>query len=147
MPKDPVSAHDSAHGEISAHMSREQWFQGLRRQIKHSCGPGWGIAERNRDCQLTRRFNEGRQHGNPRQSVMLGTEWSATDSAAILTAVFRVKELVDSRHCSLAEAKATWRSKEAVPASAAKPISGKFIQDAGLINAFKSKGRARISKF
>jgi hypothetical protein len=78
---------------------------------------------------------------------MLGTGWSATDSAAILTAVLRVKELVDSRHCSLAEAKAPWRSKEAVPAFAAKPISGKFVQDAGLINAFKSKSRARISKF
>jgi len=104
-------------------MSREQWFQGLRRQIKHSCGPGWGIAERNGDCQLTRRFNEGRQHGNPRQSVMLGTGWSATDSAAILTAVCSVKELVDSRHCSLAEAKALWSAREAAPATSSKPVA------------------------
>ena len=98
-------------------MSREEWLQGLRRQIKHSCGPGWGIAERNGDCQLTRRFNEGRQQANPRQSVMLGTGWSATDSAAILTAACSIKELVDSRHCSLADAKTLWSAREEAPAT------------------------------
>ena len=89
-------------------MSREQWFQVLRKQLKHSCGNGWGIAERNGKCQLTHRLNEGKQHGNPRQSVMLDQDWCATNSAAISAAVCAIKELVDSRHCSLAEAKRLW---------------------------------------
>ena len=24
-------------------MAEQKWLQGLRRQIKHSCGPGWGL--------------------------------------------------------------------------------------------------------
>ena len=27
-------------------MAEQKWFEGLRRQIKHRCGPGWGIDER-----------------------------------------------------------------------------------------------------
>ena len=26
-------------------MAEQKWFEGLRRQIKHRCGPGWGIDE------------------------------------------------------------------------------------------------------
>jgi integrase len=105
-------------------MSREQWFQVLRKQLKHSCGNGWGIAERNGKCQLTRRLNEGRQHGNPRQSVMLDQDWCATNSAAISAAACGVKELVDSRHCSLAEAKRLWSARQAAPATTAAKASG-----------------------
>ena len=27
-------------------MAEQKWFEGLRRQIKHRCGAGWGIDER-----------------------------------------------------------------------------------------------------
>jgi integrase len=108
-------------------MSREQWFQVLRKQVKHSCGNGWGIAERNGKCQVTRRLNEGRQHENPRQAVMLDLEWTASNSAAISEAVCSIKELVDSRHCSLAEAKRLWTARQAAPARA----STKTIEERG----------------
>lgn len=57
--------------------------------------------------------------------MILGTGWSATDLAAILTAVRSVKELVDSRHCSLAEgeAKALWSAREAAPETSSKPVA------------------------
>jgi len=105
-------------------VSRELWFQVLRKQLKHSCGNGWGIAERNGKCQLTRRLNEGKQHGNPRQSVMLDQDWSATNSAAISGAVCSIKELVDSRHCSLAEAKRLWTARQAAPTTTTTKASG-----------------------
>jgi hypothetical protein len=30
-------------GKNLLHMAEQKWLQGLRRQIKHSCGPGWGL--------------------------------------------------------------------------------------------------------
>ena len=102
-------------------MSREQWFQVVRKQLKHSCGNGWGITDRNGKCQLTHRLNEGRQHRNPRQSVMLDLDWAATNSAAISAAVCSLKELVDTRHCSLAEAKRLWIARQGAPTTPSKP--------------------------
>ena len=37
-------------------MAEQKWFEGLRRQIKHRCGPGWGIDERHGGVRLTRRI-------------------------------------------------------------------------------------------
>ena len=42
----PISAHDSAHRNFSAHMPQQKWFARLRGQIKDRCGLGWGIADR-----------------------------------------------------------------------------------------------------
>jgi integrase len=54
---------------------------------------------------------------------MLGTGWDASESAAILAAVCNVKELVDSRHCSLAEAKTLWKAREGAPAASTRPVA------------------------
>ena len=43
-------------------MAEKNWFEGLRRQIKHRCGPGWGIDERHGGVRLTRRSAAGKQH-------------------------------------------------------------------------------------
>ena len=91
----PISAHDSAHRNFSAHMPQQKWFARLRWQIKDRCGLGWGIADRNGDTQLTRRINDGKQHQNPRQSVQLGVPWNPACSGDIFLKVCQLKQLVD----------------------------------------------------
>ncbi len=85
-------------------MPQQQWFGRLRGQIKDRCGVGWGIADRHGDTQLTRRINDGKQHENPRQSVQLGVPWNPAFSGDIFLKVCQLKQLVDERHCSLADA-------------------------------------------
>ena len=60
-------------------MAEQKWFEGLRRQIKHRCGPGWGIDERHGGVRLTRRIAAGKQHKNPRQTVQLGIAWNPAE--------------------------------------------------------------------
>ena len=108
----PISAHDSAHRNFSAHMPQQKWFARLRGQIKDRCGLGWGISDRNGDTQLTRRINDGKQHQNPRQSVQLGVPWNPACSGDIFLKVCQLKQLVDERHCSLAEAKKKLDAKD-----------------------------------
>ena len=93
-------------------MPQQQWFGRLRGQIKDRCGVGWGIADRNGDTQLTRRINDGKQHENPRQSVQLGVPWNPAFSGDIFLKVCQLKQLVDERHCSLAEAKKKLDAKD-----------------------------------
>ena len=121
----PISAHDSAHRKFSAHMPQQQWFVRLRGQIKDRCGLGWGIADRNGDTQLTRRINDGKQHKNPRQSVQLGVPWNPAYSGDIFLKICQLKELVDERHLSLAEAKKKLDAKE----SAIKTITRSVDDD------------------
>ena len=98
-------------------MPQQKWFARLRGQIKDRCGLGWGIADRNGDTQLTRRINDGKQHQNPRQSVQLGVPWNPACSGDIFLKVCQLKQLVDERHCSLAEAKKKLDAKDsATPA-------------------------------
>lgn len=93
-------------------MSKTQWYDRLRGQIKDRCGSGWGIAERNGEAQLTRRINNGLQHKNPRQSVQLGVKWNPAYSGDIFLMVCQIKAYVDDRHCSLAEAKELQEAKD-----------------------------------
>ena len=93
-------------------MPQQKWFARLRGQIKDRCGLGWGIADRNGDTQLTRRINDGKQHQNPRQSVQLGVPWNPAYSGDIFLKVCQLKQLVDERHCSLAEAKKKLDAKD-----------------------------------
>ena len=93
-------------------MPQQKWFARLRGQIKDRCGLGWGIADRNGDTQLTRRINDGKQHQNPRQSVQLGVPWNPACSGDIFLKVCQLKQLVDERHCSLAEAKKKLDAKD-----------------------------------
>ena len=79
----PISAHDSAHKEFSAHMPQQKWFARLRGQIKDRCGLGWGISDRNGDTQLTRRINDGKQHQNPRAIGAAGVPWNPACSGDI----------------------------------------------------------------
>ncbi|MFL0749123.1 MAG: hypothetical protein AB8A32_03160 [Prochlorococcus sp.] len=93
-------------------MPKQQWFDRLRGQIKDRCGPGWGIADRNGDTQLTRRLNDGKQHKNPRQSVQLGVPWNPAYSGDIFLKICQLKQLVEVNDCSLAEAKKKQDAKD-----------------------------------
>ena len=105
-------------------MPQQKWFARLRGQIKDRCGLGWGIADRNGDTQLTRRINDGKQHQNPRQSVQLGVPWNPACSGDIFLKVCQLKQLVDERHCSLAEAKKKLDAKDS-----ATPTITRSVED------------------
>ena len=105
-------------------MPQQKWFARLRGQIKDRCGLGWGIADRNGDTQLTRRINDGKQHQNPRQSVQLGVPWNPACSGDIFLKVCQLKQLVDERHCSLAEAKKKIDAKDS-----ATPTITRSVED------------------
>ena len=105
-------------------MPQQKWFARLRGQIKDRCGLGWGIADRNGDTQLTRRINDGKQHQNPRQSVQLGVPWNPACSGDIFLKVCQLKQLVEERHCSLAEAKKKLDAKDS-----ATPTITRSVED------------------
>ena len=105
-------------------MPQQKWFARLRGQIKDRCGLGWGISDRNGDTQLTRRINDGKQHQNPRQSVQLGVPWNPACSGDIFLKVCQLKQLVDERHCSLAEAKKKLDAKDS-----ATPTITRSVED------------------
>ena len=105
-------------------MPQQKWFARLRGQIKDRCGLGWGIADRNGDTQLTRRINDGKQHQNPRRSVQLGVPWNPAWSGDIFLKVCQLKQLVEERHCSLAEAKKKLDAKDS-----ATPTITRSVED------------------
>ena len=105
-------------------MPQQMWFARLRGQIKDRCGLGWGIADRNGDTQLTRRINDGKQHQNPRQSVQLGVPWNPASSGDIFLKICQLKQLVDDRHCSLAESKKKLDAKDS-----ATPTITRSVED------------------
>ena len=76
-------------------MAEHKWFEGLRRQIKHRCGPGWGIDERHGGVRLTRRIAAGKQHKNPRQTVQLGIPWNPAHSGDIFLVVCQIRERME----------------------------------------------------
>ena len=104
-------------------MPQQKWFARLRGQIKDRCGLGWGIADRNGDTQLTRRINDGKQHQNPRQSVQLGVPWNPACSGDIFLKVCQLKQLVDERHCSLAEAKKKLDAKDSATPTITRSVA------------------------
>ena len=77
-------------------MGEQKWFEGLRRQIKHRCGPGWGIDERHGGVRLTRRIAAGKQHKNPRQTVQLGIPWNPAHSGDIFLVVCQIRERMEN---------------------------------------------------
>ena len=85
-------------------MAEQKWFEGLRRQIKHRCGPGWGIDERHGGVRLTRRIAAGKQHKNPRQTVQLGIPWNPAHSGDIFLVVCQIRERMENGEESLAKA-------------------------------------------
>ena len=85
-------------------MAEQKWFEGLRRQIKHRCGPGWGIDERHGGVRLTRRIAAGKQHKNPRQTVQLGIPWNPAHSGDIFLVVCQMRERMENGEESLAKA-------------------------------------------
>ena len=85
-------------------MAEQKWFEGLRRQIKHRCGPGWGIDERHGGVRLTRRISAGKQHKNPRQTVQLGIPWNPAHSGDIFLVVCQIRERMENGEESLAKA-------------------------------------------
>ena len=85
-------------------MAEQKWFEGLRRQIKHRCGPGWGIDERHGGVRLTRRISAGKQHKNPRQTVQLGIPWNPAHSGDIVLVVCQIRERMENGEESLAKA-------------------------------------------
>ena len=80
-------------------MPAQQWEKTLRRQIKDNHGFGWNLIEQSGKTKLTRVHADG-----AKSAKVLPIEWKATNSVHILNAVTRVRELVESRNISIAEA-------------------------------------------
>ncbi|MCP9803711.1 hypothetical protein KBY75_09025 [Cyanobium sp. T1G-Tous] len=85
---------------------RQQWFEILRLSIQQEHGKGWsvreiGATERNpiSRAQLTRIWEN-----RTRSSVVLSLEWKATNATAILTAVSRLRTLMEERKLRLKDA-------------------------------------------
>ena len=85
---------------------RQQWFEILRLSIQQEHGKGWSVREigataRNPigRAQLTRIWED-----RTRSSVVLSLEWKATNATAILTAVSRLRTLMEERKLSLKDA-------------------------------------------
>ena len=80
-------------------MPPQKWEQTLRRQIRDNHGNGWNVIAQSGKCKLTRRYEDG-----SKSAKVLPIEWKATKSVVILNAVTRVRELVETRNVSVAEA-------------------------------------------
>ncbi len=80
-------------------MAPQKWEQTLRRQIRDNHGAGWNVIQQSGKCKLTRRYEDG-----AKSAKVLPIEWKATNSVQILNAVTRVRELVETRNISIAEA-------------------------------------------
>ena len=122
-------------------MPQQKWFARLRGQIKDRCGLGWGIADRNGDTQLTRRINDGKQHQNPRQSVQLGVPWNPACSGDIFLKVCQLKQLVDERHCSLAEAKKKLDAKDSATPNITRSVEDEDSGWVAVIDDFIDRRR------
>ncbi len=80
-------------------MPAQAWEKTLRKQIKDNHGFGWNVIAQSGKTKLTRFYEDG-----TKSAKTLPIEWKSTNSVAILNAVTRVRELVESRNISLAEA-------------------------------------------
>ena len=80
-------------------MAPQKWEQTLRRQIRDNHGAGWNVIQQSNKCKLTRRYEDG-----TKSAKVLPIEWKATNSVQILNAVTRVRQLVETRNVSVAEA-------------------------------------------
>ena len=80
-------------------MAPQKWEQTLRRQIRDNHGNGWNVIVQSGKCKLTRRYEDG-----TKSAKVLPIESKATNSVQILNAVIRVRQLMESRNLSLADA-------------------------------------------
>ena len=80
-------------------MPPQKWEQTLRRQIRDNHRNCWHVIAQSGKCKLTRRYEDG-----TKSAKVLPIEWKATKSVVILNAVTRVRELVETRNVSVAEA-------------------------------------------
>ena len=80
-------------------MPAQAWEKTLRKQIKDNHGFGWNVIAQSGKTKLTRVFEDG-----TKSAKVLPIEWKDTNSVQILNAVTRVRELVESRNISIAEA-------------------------------------------
>ena len=93
-------------------MAPQKWEQTLRRQIRDNHGNGWNVIAQSGKCKLTRRYEDG-----TKSAKVMPIEWKATNSVQILNAVTRVRQLMESRNLSLAEAVRLDTAELAVPSS------------------------------
>ena len=80
-------------------MPAQKWEKTLRQLIKDNHGFGWNVIAQSGKTKLTRVFEDG-----TKSSKVLPIEWKATNNTQIANAVGRVRELMESRNVSLAEA-------------------------------------------
>ena len=80
-------------------MPAQAWDKTLRKQIKDNHGFGWNVIAQSGKTKLNRVFEDG-----TKSAKVLPIEWKATNSVQILNAVTRVREFVESRNISIAEA-------------------------------------------
>ena len=80
-------------------MPAQKWEKTLRQLIKDNHGFGWNVIAQSGKCKLTRVFEDG-----TKSSKVLPIEWKATNNTDIANAVGRIRELIESRNVSLAEA-------------------------------------------
>jgi len=80
-------------------MPAQQWEKMLRRQIKDNHGFGWIVIAQSGQTKLTRVHTDG-----AKSAKVLPIESKATNSVQILNAVIRVRQLMESRNLSLADA-------------------------------------------
>ncbi|QNI52466.1 phage integrase family protein [Synechococcus sp. RS9915] len=93
-------------------MPAQQWEKTFRRQIKDNHGFGWNLIAQSGKTKLTRVHEDG-----TKSAKVLPIEWKATNSVQILNAVTRVRQLMESRNLSLAEAVRLDTAELAVPSS------------------------------
>ena len=93
-------------------MAAQQWEKTLRRQIKDNHGFGWNLIEQSGKTKLTRVHADG-----TKSAKALAIEWKAPNSVQILNAVTRVRQLMESRNLSIAEAVRLDTAELAVPSS------------------------------
>ena len=80
-------------------MPAQKWEKTLRQLIKDNHGFGWNVIAQSGKCKLTRVFEDG-----AKSSKVLPIEWKATNNTEIANAVGRIRELMETRNVSLAEA-------------------------------------------
>ena len=81
-------------------------------QIKDNHGFGWNVIAQSSTTNLTRVHADG-----TKSAKVLAIEWKATNPVQILNAVTRVRQLMESRNLSLAEAVRLNTAELAVPSS------------------------------
>ena len=122
-------------------IAEQKWFEGLRRQIKHRCGPGWGIDARHGGVRLTRRIAAGKQHQNPRQTVQLGIPWNPAYGGDIFLVVCQIRERMEKGEESLAKAFQLLRKQHGATPTVSKSVDDEDTGWQAVIDDFTERRR------